>query len=131
MFGSYFGDGGGTGGDTTPPTITVISPTPGVAPGDPGGFAADWLAARNTPIVLQITDASPGLAYVAVIATLPGGVEEVVYRRGTFRGNYAGLSSQLAIANGIQLSVRHADGWPPGSVSFSIDPIDGAGNVAA
>lgn len=123
--------GGSGSGDTTPPVVTIISPTPGVNPGDPGGFPADWLTARNTPIVLQVTDLAPGLEYVAVIATLPGGVEEVVYRRGAFRGRYVALSSVAAITNGFQFSVRPADGWPPGNITFAVDPLDAAGNLAA
>lgn len=122
---------GGAFSDASPPTITIISPTPGVAPGDPGGFPADLNAARHTPIVLTITDLSPGLGYICVIATLPGGVEEVVYRRDAFRGRYAGLSSVIAIANGLQFSVRHAEGWPPGNVTFAVDPSDLAGNLSA
>jgi hypothetical protein len=116
--------------DTTAPVITIVSPTPGANPGDPGGFPADWLSARNTPIVLQITDLAPGLQYVALVATLPGGVEEVVYRRGAFRGHYLAFSTVTSIANGLQFSVRHDQGWPPGSVTFAVDSLDAAGNLS-
>ena len=117
--------GGGGSGDTTPPTITLMSPSA------PGGFPADFSAARDTPIVLRVTDAVPGIEYLSIVATFPGGTEMVVYRRGVFRGKFAGLSTSAVITNGIELSIRYADGWPPGSITFEADAIDGDGNLAS
>lgn len=116
--------GGGGGGDTNPPTITVVSPTP------PNGFPADWTVAKDTPVVLQVTDPVPGVEYVAVTVVYDGTNEEVVYRRGSFRGAYAGLSSQTSIANGIELTVRRDGGWLPGTMTFTADALDGDGNLA-
>jgi hypothetical protein len=133
---SVVASGGGGGGDTTPPTIAIVSPTPGVAPGAPGGFPADLATARDTPIVLDVTDVTPGNRYICVVARFRGAVgEEVVYRRGSFRGLYAGYSSSTAISNGTRLSVRRQGGWPGSNslddVTFEIDAVDAAGNLAS
>ena len=126
---------GGGSGDTTPPTITVVSPTPGVAPGSPGGFSADWATARLTPIVLQITDVAPGNQYQAIVCRYPGAVDElVVYRRGAFRGSFACTSSELAITNGKELHVLPVGGWPSSDalndIVWDVDALDAAGNLA-
>jgi hypothetical protein len=116
--------GGGGGGDTVPPTITIVSPS------IPSGFPADWSLAKDVPVVLNVTDAAPGIEYITVTVFFSGGQEETVYRRGSFRGDYAGLSTQSTITNGLQLSVRRNDGWPPGSMTFNVDALDGDGNLA-
>lgn len=127
--------GSGTG-DTTPPTITVVSPTPGVAPGAPGGFPTDWAVARFTPIVLQITDAAPGNRYQGIVCRYAGADDEiVVYRRGLFRGQFVARSTEVAITNGKQLSVLPVNGWPSSDVLndvvFEVDAVDQAGNLAS
>jgi hypothetical protein len=128
FFGAYFG--GGAGGDSTAPTVTIVSPTPGVAPGDAGGFPADAAAAALTPIVLEVTDADPGAALVVVTASYAGvDAEEVVYRAGAFRGNYVSSSWQVAITDGVRLSCLRTGGWP-GAPTFHIHAIDGDGNEA-
>lgn len=123
-----FGSGGG---DVTPPTITIVSPTVGVAPGAPGGFPADWLAARNVPVILQVTDLAPGVRYIGLFYVTPDGNEEVIYRRGAFRGRYIALSTSTVIANGLELAIRRPDSWPPGNLKFEVDPVDQAGNLSA
>lgn len=128
--GDYLGSTGGTGISSSP-VIAVVSPTPGVAPGDPGGFPADFDAAAATPIVLDITDVAPGVQLALVCARFVGSdAEEVVYRAGGFRGNYITHSSQTVIANGIRLSCRRDGGWPSQPV-FSANVVDADGNLAA
>lgn len=113
------------------PTITVVSPTPGVAAGQPGGFPADPDAAAIVPIVLDVVDPNPGNRLVVVVARyLATDAEEVVYRRGQFRGNYIAGSSQLAITSGVRLTCRRDGGWP-GSPTFEIDAVDADGNLAS
>lgn len=130
FFGDYIGTTGGTGIDSNP-VVTVVSPTPGVAPGDPGGFPADAAAAAATPIVIDITDATPGAQLVLVSAHFIGSdVEEVVYRRGAFRGNYIAGSSQTLITDGWRLSCKRNGGWP-GPPVFSVDVVDADGNLAS
>lgn len=138
IFGEIFGPttSGGVAKDTVAPTITIVSPTPGVAPGAPGGFSADWQTARMTPIVVDVTDVTPGIGYLCFVAKYPGVVDEAnVYRRGAFRGSFLGLSSIGAIANGFRLTILPINGWPSSDVlndiTFDVDAIDGDGNLAA
>lgn len=135
--GYYLGGPDSNGG--AGPTITVVSPTPGVAPGLPGGFPKSFAQAKDTEIVLQVTDPA-GLADVVVLATFlnyptPGNqIVEAVFRRGAFLGNYLTLSYQVAIVDGVELHCRRVDGWPVGTgtlgdVKFSVDAIDDAGAI--
>lgn len=120
--------------DGTPPTIEVISPTPGVAPGQPGGFPLNKREAQATPIVLRITDLAPGLAYLCVTVRFTDGSEEVVYRRGQFRGPHIAGSTQSLSLDGTELtlSAKRRGGWPDVRyLVFAVDAIDGVGNVAA
>lgn len=125
--------------DTTPPTVTVVSPTPGVSPGSAGGFPADFQSARDTEVVLQITDVAPGLSYVAVFATFDtdsGALFEPVYRRTGFVGKYSSLSSQRTIANGLELHLRRSGGWLTktsgiAAMRFDVDAVDLAGNISS
>jgi hypothetical protein len=134
--GNATGGGGADPPDTVPPTITIISPTPGVAPGAPGGFSADWQIARMTPVVARVADLAPGNRYQAIVLRYAGTVDEItVYRRGAFRGGFVGPSTVTAInATTLEFSFRPATGWPPlaASVTFSLelDALDGAGNLA-
>jgi hypothetical protein len=116
--------GGGGAGDTVPPTITVVSPS------IPSGFPVDWSVAKDVPVVLNVTDTVPGVEYISVTVVFSGGKEETIYRRGLFRGDYAGLSTQSVITNGLQLVARRSGGWPPGSMTFTVDALDGDGNLA-
>lgn len=128
--GDYLGTTGGSG-IASNPVITIVSPTLGVAPGDAGGFPADATAAAATPIVIDITDATPGAQLVLVCARFVGSdVEEVVYRRGNFRGNYIAGSSQSVITDGWRLSCKRDDGWP-GIPVFNVDVVDADGNLAS
>lgn len=129
----YYG-GSGSGGDTTPPTVTVVSPTPGVAPGQPGGFPADRRSADLTPIVLLLSDASPGIEYICVVAEYPTG-PEIIFRRGRFFEPYM-ASSYLATPPDVTMTVYRTGGWPRRSdpslgsyIKFSVDAIDGDGNI--
>jgi len=125
----------GNGGTFDPPVITVVSPTPGVAPGMPGGFPLDPVAAAATEIVLQVTDINPGLALVVVSASFLGNtIAETVYRRGAFRGVYAASSYALPIAAGLELHCRRTGGWPAGTstigdIEFDVDAIDLIGGL--
>jgi hypothetical protein len=127
--GNYLGSTGGTG-IASDPTISVVSPTPGVAPGDPGGFPASRSAAAATPIVIDVLDADPGTQLVVVTARFAGvAAEEVVYRAGVFRGNYAAGSVQTAVADGVRLSCLRDGGWP-GAPTFAVNAVDADGNLA-
>lgn len=136
----------GVTSDTTAPELIVVSPTPGATPGSVGGFPASRAVADLTPVVLKIYDVNPGLRYACV--TLPAdpvlvdGVtvtpEEVVYRRGQFRGRFVAGSTQRTYHEEIEeedtvvveLSIRRLGGWPrtPASLIFSLDMVDQSGN---
>lgn len=127
--------------DANPPTITIISPTPGVSPGEPGGFPRRRSQAIQTPIVLRVSDADPGIAYLhiavrfygspAELAADANGIEEDVYRRGAFRGKHVVGSSAVVDGSGLILTIRRAGGWIGRFFKFSVDAIDSAGNLAS
>lgn len=130
-----------SGGNTVPPTITFISPTPGVAPGAVGGFPADPTAAKNTPIVIQVADAAPGVKYACVVIKYIDAnnvqIEETVYRRGTFRGRYVAGSKAETVGSALQLTIKREGGWlelikgPSKQIEFFADVLDSAGNLSA
>lgn len=122
-------------GPPTPPAITVVSPVPGVAPGQPGGFAADWTVARLTPIVVDID--GDELAYACVVARYPANevddaIERVVYRRGVFRAEFASASNAEQVTpTKLRLSILPNEGWPSfesvAAIEFDVDAIAGGG----
>lgn len=121
---------------TVPPVVTVISPTPNTTPGTGGGFSSSYAVAEATPIILQITDAS-AFAFVGVSALFLDGSVETVYN-GNFVGNYDAGSSQLALLDGVQLTVARDEGWPgapslatPLAVGLRIDAVDVHGNFVS
>jgi hypothetical protein len=132
------GGGGGGDKDTTAPTITIVSPTPGVAPGQPGGFPRRRSDAIKTPIVLRVGDAAPGLMYLEIAVRFYGSaddlaadrnpVEETVYRRGFFRGKHINSSVEID-GTDLVLTVYRDGGWLGKFIKFAVDPIDSDGNL--
>lgn len=125
---------GGAVADTTDPTITVISPTPGVPPGDPGGFPADYVTAKDTPVIVELDDVSPGLglAYTHVVRVMPGGDEHTIYRGGAFKFPYDADSTAVYDGSKLTLSIRYNGGWPAGTTELDLDlvTIDLGANIA-
>lgn len=129
----------GASGDTNPPTITIVSPTPGVAPGLPGGFPSDPAAAKTTPIVLTVGDVDPGLQYVTLVVSYSTEdaegnaitVEETIYRGGNFRGRFVEGSTAVVVGTDLQFSIVRHDGWLELGryFTFDADAIDKAGNM--
>lgn len=125
--------------DDTAPTITFISPTPGVAPGQPGGFPADPNAAKSTPIVIQISDVDPGVQYVNVVVRYTDSegteIEETVYRRSNFRGRYVKGSKAELVGGSLQLTIKRNGGWlelitgASRQFGFFVDAVDEDGNL--
>lgn len=109
--------------ESDPPTVTVLSPSPG-ATLEPAGFVEILVEDPGTGA------GRSGLRSVTVAAELPDGTEEVIYRRGAFRGRYLAGSSSSATAKGIRLRCARAGGWPSGALSFHAEVVDGAGNEA-
>ena len=120
FFEDWFDDAsGGTSKDTTPPTITKVSPV---------AFDADYAVARVTPIVVDITDATPGLGTIVVTKA-----DSVVYFGSpvaAYGVAYTG-SSIVAITNGYRLSFYPTAGWDSGALALTVVAIDGDGNMAS
>lgn len=121
-------------------SVDIVSPTPGVANGEPGGFSRNYQTAKNTAIVLDVTGLTPGVGYLTVIARLysddeANPTEEVVYRRDNFRGLYVRSSSKSSLETGFRFSVKRYGGWPSnsqgsvGHIAFAVDVVDGDGNL--
>lgn len=116
------------------PTIAIVSPTPGVPAGDPGGFPDDFAAAITTPIVLDI-DAPDGIALAVVVVRFrhEPTVERVVFRRGSFRRGFAVASWSEVIGDALRLHVIPDGAWPATSadvlndVAFDVDAVGGNG----
>lgn len=121
----------GGGGAATAPTITIVSPTPDVVPGSPGGFPADWATARVTPIVIDID--GDELTFAEVVAHFPGDdglLERSLYRRGAFRDGFTVVSSSEQVTSTkLRLTVLPDAGWPSfaalASLKFDVDAVAG------
>ncbi len=125
----YFGGGSGTAAEA--PTITVISPTPGVTPGQPGGFSARWSIARLTPIVIDIDGDDLDLACIVARYPSDGGeLERVVYRRGALRPGFViNSAAEQVTATKLRLTVLPSLGWPSftsiAEIEFDVDASAG------
>ena len=107
---------GSSSPDVTPPTISVVSPTPGST------------IRTSDPFVVDVTDAG-GFAIIALTAEIPaGGAHEVVWLRGDFSAAYADASTITAIADGFRFSILRRNGWTA-SPTFHVEAVDNAGNV--
>ncbi len=115
------------------PIITAVSPTPGVSPGEAGGFPSGRKSAITTPIVITIEDADPGLNYVLVTLrtfqddNTNGHTELVVYSNGTFKEPF-GDSTQ---SGGLTLTILRDDGWTGLFLELNVYAVDGAGNTSS
>lgn len=118
-------------GDLVDPVVTAVSPTPGVNPGDPGGFSAVYDFATRTPVVLDVIDTAPGLRLVLLTARFNDTLETLVVHDGiVFRYPFDTTgSTRTAIPSGYRYTVLRRDGWPPGEVVFNIHAVDRAGNL--
>lgn len=117
--------GGGTPPDPgPPPVITWLSPTPGSP------------IYRTQPIVVKVTDSDLVLCVLSVRFELSG-LEEVVFRRGSFSTLYA---KSTVVQNGQDLvfTLRRSRGWPMirSAVAglheraiFAVDAVDAEGQV--
>jgi hypothetical protein len=105
-----------TSPDVTPPTIAVVSPTPG------------GVIRRDEAFVVDVTDAS-GLALIVLTAEIPaGGAHEVVWLKDSFSGPYATGSTRAAIADGYRYTIQRTGGWTA-APTFHVEAVDTAGNV--
>ncbi len=123
-------------GDEVSPTITAVSPTPGTEPGAAGGFPGGRNAALETPIVIEIIDADPGVGYLLVTlrtyqdGDTNGHTELTVYRDGIFREPF-GSSTQSGTSNDLILNIRRDDGWTGLFLELTVYVTDSDGNTAS
>ncbi len=109
--------------DTTPPTVTNVTPTP-------GELNADARIARITPISFDVTDADPGIGLVMVTLSYAGGEERFVVHDGTdFIYPFdSDTSERTIITGGYSFTVLPRMGWK-GSPTLYVHRVDSEGNV--
>jgi hypothetical protein len=123
--------GAGATADGTAPTITNMTPSPSVAPGEPGGFPADFHTARTTPIEFDVTDTTPGLALIILWCKFSNRTDTLVVYDGVNLLWPFDLSTIAPISDGYHFSILPRGGWPPDcTISFHVRSIDQAGNIA-
>lgn len=110
-------------------TITFISPTPGVAAGAPGGFPLSWSAARDTPIIVEITATTNELVKLDTKG-VASPADRVICRDGVIVGDWATRSVKTAISGGYRLSILPVDGWKADELRSLTLTIDTAGGAA-
>jgi hypothetical protein len=108
--------------DTTPPSLSAVSPAAGSTIG------------RSTTLGFQLTDASGWAIRELWIGFTPDGSDPDAYllaHDGTeFRGAFAAMSSISAITDGYDIAIRRTGGWPSGyRVRLRASVVDAAGNV--
>lgn len=87
----------GTGGDGSPPVVSLVSP----------GEIID----AGQPIVVDVVD--PHLGRVFVVARYPStGKEELVHQGDRFTTEFNGQSTRAPITNGFRFTLRRSGGWP-------------------
>lgn len=124
-FGPWFGaEAGGGGGETTPPTVTKLSPS---------AFDADFGVAAVTPIVIRATDSS-GIGLITVIragAVVYYGTAVDLAAGTGFAAQYA-ASTVATVSGGYSLSILPSAGWQSGdTVTLVTTAVDLAGNYTA
>lgn len=109
---------------TSPASLVSISPTPGAAPGDPGGFPAAPVLAATTPVQIVISNAVPNLAEILVTFTVDGD-EEIAYYAGLARGRYAAKSIQFVSGAQVTLNLARDLGWSQtaGSMLVTVEGV--------
>lgn len=131
------------GGETVPPTLGTVSPDQSEEPGDPGAFSADYETAKDTPIILSITDASSDIALIIVWVKFTTSSEAFVVYAGEpsvdgslgFKVPFQ-LYSEIDASDpkSVIVSIRHNLGWPSNAenqqtIRVGYKAVDSEGNV--
>jgi len=104
--------------DTTPPTVTYVSPTPGAQLDVDGS------------VVVDVTDNLDRLARaIFALAIAETGVTELVHDGTAFTARYVAGSTRSAIADGYRFELRRTGGWPDGSITVRVFASDLDGNL--
>lgn len=104
-------------GSSSPPQITVISPTVGSS------------ISYYTPLVIEVTDDLSSFARIIIVADFGGGtpIRDVVHDGTSFGPAYDSASTRASITNGFRYSIVRNGGWPssPTITPFAIDSDGG------
>lgn len=105
--------------DTTPPVVTLVSPTDGEVSAD-------------TPVVFDVTEEGvEGFCELFVwVVFASDGSSEVIHDGDSFATRYVGLSARSTVTGGFRYTVRRSEGWPS-SPRVRVKVIDTAGNVSS
>jgi hypothetical protein len=106
------------GGETTPPTVTVVTPPEGT-PLNP-----------DTQLVVDVQDET-GLSVNRLFATFANSSSsEAIYDGTNFLQPYADFSSIQELTPGLhyRFTLRRTGGWP-GAVALNVLPVDTSGNL--
>lgn len=107
---------GASGGDTTAPVITLVSPLTGVL-------------ASGGQVAVEATDETAFGEIFIFAENERIGLYEVIFDGLAFAPRYAPApSSESLITNGLQWTFTRAGGWPDGELAITVEAIDAAGN---
>lgn len=117
-------EGPAAGGDTTPPTISNMTPTPGVFPGTRA-------QAKITPIEFDVTDIDPGLKIVVLTLKYAGTNSTLVVHNGTeFLYPFdSSESARTVITDGFHFKVLPRKGWTANIDDLQVYALDSHGNL--
>jgi len=107
-----------------PPSLTSLTPSADVDPGDSSGFSASVVAASQTPVVAVVANGAVNLELILVTFVVDG-VEEIAYYGGALRGRYVSRSSQLVSGSDLTLSLLRDAGWSrtAGHMTLTIEGV--------
>lgn len=106
--------------NTTPPTITYPSPSPGVS------------IVSSTVLTVEVVDpVALALVFIKAIYAGQPSIDEVVFDGINFGPSYQGPTNvRLIVNNGYQFNLLRDGGWP-GTPSLLTTAVDTAGNKAS
>lgn len=116
-WGALAGGAGGGSGDTTPPSISNMTPAPGE------------LATNQTPIQFDVTDVTPGVTDVILYIKFANQRRPWVVWDGGFWDPFDRGSTRAAITNGYRYTLVPNSIWPDSEFDLTVHASDGDGNL--
>lgn len=107
--------------DIDSPTITNITPNPGL-------IAGSYNQASNTPISFDITDASTFSSIIVMVKLTHLSYTLVVHDGTEFKDPFVVNSSRVAITDGFTYTLLPSGGWQSDIESLQVVGIDDSGN---
>ncbi len=110
--------------DDTDPVVTIVSPTP-------GEIAGTVQEARNTPIVVEVTDSAPGLGRVHITLKYTHNIYTLAVWDGDgFLAPFNTADSfTTAITGGIRFTILPTGGWAGDIEVLKVSASDLHGNA--